>query len=385
MNAFVRVPLEEICTVVGGGTPRRSKAAYFGGTIPWATPTDVTRLDSLFIEKTNETITKSGLKESSARLVPAGTVLMTSRATIGYTAVATRPMATNQGFANLICGERIVPEFLAYWLRDQRDMLMQLAGGTTFREIPKSTLKKVRIPLPLLDEQRRIVGILNRAAKIEWLRKQAQERFREFMPALFIKMFGDPVENPMGWEKRKIEEVCDKADHKDPKKNPKEVFRYVDISSIDYLDKKINAAHLLSGSDAPSRARKQIQKDDVLVSCVRPNLNAVAIVPDELDGEISSTGFCVLRPNLEEIEPYYLFSHTTSSHFVETINQKVRGANYPAVSDNDIRRTWINLPPISEQRKFTEIIERANLISGLSEKGSSSAGDLTMSIMSRLL
>ena len=99
MSAFDQVPLAEVCTIVGGGTPRRSNAAYFDGTVPWATPTDVTALDSLFIERTKEAITEVGLNESSARLVPAGTVLMTSRATIGYTAIATRPMATNQGFA----------------------------------------------------------------------------------------------------------------------------------------------------------------------------------------------------------------------------------------------------------------------------------------------
>ncbi len=197
--SLTQVPLAEVCNIVGGGTPRRSNAAYFNGAIPWATPTDVTALDSLFIERTKEGISEIGLSESSARLLPAGTVLMTSRATIGYTAIATQPMATNQGFANLICSGRILPEYLAYWLRNQRERLIQLAGGTTFRELPKSTLKKVCIPLPPLDEQRRIVGILNRAARIERLRNQAQELMREFIPALFVKMFGDPATNPMEW------------------------------------------------------------------------------------------------------------------------------------------------------------------------------------------
>ncbi|MCY3596980.1 MAG: restriction endonuclease subunit S, partial [Rhodospirillales bacterium] len=208
MSAFPPVPLAEVCTIIGGGTPRRSNAEYFHGTIPWATPTDVTALDSLFIKRTKETITETGLNKSSARLVPVGTVLMTSRATIGYTAIATQPMATNQGFANLICSNRINPEYLAYWLRDQREQLIQLAGGTTFRELPKSTLKKVHIPLPPLDEQQRIVGILNRVAKIERLRAQAQERLREFIPALFIRMFGDPVRNPHGYDQQTLSECA---------------------------------------------------------------------------------------------------------------------------------------------------------------------------------
>ena len=157
-------PLGKVCVVVGGGTPRRSNNAYFSGPIPWATPTDVTALAGLAIEKTRETLTETGLGKSSARLVPAGAVLLTSRATIGFTAIAAVPMATNQGFANLICGERLIPEFLAIWLRLRRDRLIQLAGGSTFKEISKSTLKKIEIPVPPLERQYRFGRVAARAS-----------------------------------------------------------------------------------------------------------------------------------------------------------------------------------------------------------------------------
>ena len=147
-------PIGDACDVIGGGTPRRSEAAYFGGGIPWATPTDVTDLAGLHIGRTKETITETGLRKSSARLVPTGTVLLTSRATIGFAAIAARPMATNQGFANLICGDRLMPEYLAHWLVARRDLLIRLAGGTTFKEISKTTLKKIPIPLPPMTLQR---------------------------------------------------------------------------------------------------------------------------------------------------------------------------------------------------------------------------------------
>jgi len=156
-------PLGDVCAIVGGGTPRRSNHAYFGGPIPWATPTDVTALSSLSIQRTAETITESGLRESSARLVPAGTVLLTSRATIGFTAIARAEMATNQGFANLTCGTRLLPEYLAVWLRLRRDRLIQLAGGTTFKEISKSTLKKIEVPLPEIKRQRRFANLIGTA------------------------------------------------------------------------------------------------------------------------------------------------------------------------------------------------------------------------------
>ena len=150
----------DVCTVIGGGTPRRNNEAYFGGEIPWATPTDVTALTDLFIVRTKESITETGLRESSARLVPTGAVLLTSRATIGYTAIAARPMATNQGFANLICGDRLTPEYLASYLRARRALLERMAGATTFKEISKSTLKGIEIPLPPPTLQRKYARIL---------------------------------------------------------------------------------------------------------------------------------------------------------------------------------------------------------------------------------
>lgn len=152
--------LGEACTIVGGGTPRRSNSDYFGGDIPWVTPTDVTALDGMSIHETAETITERGLIESSARLVPAGTVLLTSRATIGFTAIAAREMATNQGFANLTCGTYLLPEYLAVWLRLQRDRLIHLAGGSTFKEISKSTLKRLEVPLPEWRRQERFVELV---------------------------------------------------------------------------------------------------------------------------------------------------------------------------------------------------------------------------------
>jgi len=106
-------PIGDTCEVVGGGTPCRSNEAYFGGAIQWATPTDVTGLDGLSIRVTAQAITEDGLRESSARLVPAGSVLLASRATVGCTAIAAVAMATNQGFANLICRNGLLPEYLA--------------------------------------------------------------------------------------------------------------------------------------------------------------------------------------------------------------------------------------------------------------------------------
>jgi type I restriction enzyme, S subunit len=201
------VPLGSLCNVLGGGTPPRNMANYFGGPIPWATPTDVTSLKRLEIFKTRDTLTEEGLRRSSARLLPPGTVLLTSRATLGYAAINQVPMCTNQGFANFVCGPQLLPEFLALWLPTQRAQMERMAGHTTFKEVSKANLKRLEIPLPPLDEQRRIVDILNRANGIRRLRREALDKARQLIPALFVDMFGDPATNLKGWPIRTLGEL----------------------------------------------------------------------------------------------------------------------------------------------------------------------------------
>ena len=384
MSAYVQVPLAEVCTIVGGGTPRRSNANYFGGEIPWATPTDVTSLDSLFVEQTKESITDAGLRDSSARLVPAETVLMTSRATIGYTAIATRPMSTNQGFANLICSECLAPEYLAYWLRHQRERLIQLAGGTTFRELPKSTLKKVRIPLPLLDEQRRIVGILNRVAKIERLRARAQERLREFIPALFVRMFGDPVENPMGWEVAALGDVCAIVGGGTPRRNNPAYFggaipwaTPTDVTSLKSLTIEVTKETLTEAGLQESSARLVPAGTVLLTSRATIGFTAIAAVD-----VATNQGFANLTCRTDLV-PEYLACWLRFRR-AELI-RLAGGTTFKEVSKSTIKKMYAPLPPLDRQRRFAEIASKVQTAVARADIGTQTASALSVSLMSRLL
>jgi len=149
---------------------------------------------------------------------------------------------------------------------------------------------------------------------------------------------------------------------RDPRRNPDNPFLYVDISAIDRNLKVITSVPEILGADAPSRARKEIREGDILVSTVRPNLNAVAVVPQHLDGQIASTGFCILRPNKSAIVGKYLFYFTTTPNFVGILSGKVRGAHYPAVSDSDVKEIELPLPTVSEQRRIVEILDQADAL-----------------------
>ena len=384
MSGYAQVPLAEVCTIVGGGTPRRSNPAYFGGTIPWATPTDVTALDSLSIERTKETITEVALRASSARLVPAGTVLMTSRATIGYTAIATVPMATNQGFANLTCTKRIMPEYLAFWLRDQRERLIQLAGGTTFRELPKSTLKKILIPLPSLDEQGRIVGILNRAAKIERLRARAAERLREFIPALFVRMFGDPVENPMGWEIRALGNVCTIVGGGTPRRNNSAYFggpipwaTPTDVTALSGFTIENTRETLTETGLRESSARLVPAGAVLLTSRATIGFTAIAAAP-----MTTNQGFANLTCG-ERLRPEYLAFWLRLRR--EDLIRLAGGTTFKEVSKSTIKKMHAPLPPLDRQRRFAEIVSKVQAAVARVDIGTQTVSALGASLMSRLL
>jgi type I restriction enzyme S subunit len=157
-----------------------------------------------------------------------------------------------------------------------------------------------------------------------------------------------------------IQELVQETKQLNPQKLGRDTFTYIDIASIDREIKQITAAQLLSIETAPSRARKLLQVDDILVSTVRPNLNAVTIVPSIYDGEIGSTGFCVLRARKDILDTRYLYYFTRSDEFISRLMRIATGASYPAVTDDDILETEIPLPPLPEQRRIAAILARAD-------------------------
>lgn len=142
----------------------------------------------------------------------------------------------------------------------------------------------------------------------------------------------------------------------------KELFLYIDLSSVD-KDKKIidlNEVQAILPTSAPSRARQVVEKNDILVSTVRPNLNGIAIVPEQLSSATASTGYCVLRANQKTLGSQYLFYWVQTKFFVNDMVSKSTGANYPAVSDKVIKRSYIPLPPPAEQQKIAAILDAAD-------------------------
>jgi type I restriction enzyme S subunit len=158
---WVETTLGEISEVVGGGTPSTSRPEYWDGQIVWLTPTEVTSQDGKEIDNSIRKISELGFKNSGAQILPKGSVILTSRASVGFVAIAGTDLCTNQGFQSLIPKESVVAKFLMFWIQQNRSEFDSRSAGSTFKEISKSNVKSIRILLPPLAEQKRIVEIIS--------------------------------------------------------------------------------------------------------------------------------------------------------------------------------------------------------------------------------
>ncbi|MCU0224969.1 MAG: restriction endonuclease subunit S [Acidobacteria bacterium] len=158
---------------------------------------------------------------------------------------------------------------------------------------------------------------------------------------------------PHGWTTTSLGELCDDRVMQGPPTT--QPVQYIDISAIDRSTKRVGETTLVTGSDAPTRARQWVRTDDVLVSMTRPNLNAVALVGPELDGTVASTGFDVLRPRV--VEPKWIFYRVRTNGFVADVCEGLQGVVYPAIRPHDVRRHELPLPPLPEQHRIVAAIE----------------------------
>lgn len=189
------VALERLARVSGGSTPKRNNGTYWDGDIPWVTPSDLPEPGATIVDvgETADHITQAGLSSCSAPLLPRGTVLFSSRATIGKIGIVVVPLATNQGFANFTPSPCIEPKYLAYALRFFTPQIAALAGSTTFKEVSRGAIRKFQIPLPPISEQRRIIEILDQADALKRKSADAEEKAGHILSAIFKRMFSADV------------------------------------------------------------------------------------------------------------------------------------------------------------------------------------------------
>ncbi|WP_322794107.1 restriction endonuclease subunit S [Bellilinea sp.] len=277
------------------------------------------------------------------------------------------------------CVLRAKSEIDAYYLffAVSQDSFVQRVAehqrGSSYPAVTDQDVLRQFIPLPPLAEQRAIAHVLRTVqrakeaadgviAALKDLKKSLMQHLFTYGPVPVTERERVAMQEselgplPAHWRVVRLGEVAEKTRQLDPCKTPDWSFKYVDVSSIDNESLRITRCQSFIGKEAPSRARKQIKFGDVLFATVRPYLKRIAMVPSELDGQICSTAFCVLRAK-SEIDACYLFFAVSQESFVQRIVEYQRGSSYPAVTDQDLLRELIPLPPLDEQREIARILQ----------------------------
>ena len=163
---FTKYKLNELGTVYSGGTPSTKKDEYWDGNIPWITPKDLSGYKRKYISSGERSITELGLQKSSATLIPKRSVLMSSRAPIGYVVINENEVTTNQGFKSINCNEdKCLNVYMYYWIKNNVDYITSKSNGSTFKEISGTSFKELIIKVPSLVNQTKIVDILGKIDK----------------------------------------------------------------------------------------------------------------------------------------------------------------------------------------------------------------------------
>lgn len=180
----MKARLGDVCTVVSGSTPKSTVPEYWDGDIKWITPAELSN-DTYIINDSARHITALGVAKTGLKSFPAGTVILSSRAPIGKTAIAGCEMFCNQGFKNLICSEKIDSKYLYYFLSGKTDYLNSLGRGATFKEISKAIVENIEIPLPEVEEQKRIAACFERLLRLIQLQKAELEELDKLVKSKY--------------------------------------------------------------------------------------------------------------------------------------------------------------------------------------------------------
>lgn len=390
-KSWRKVSLSDCCKIISGATPRRDIPEYWGGTIPWVTPKDLSKLEGSTIEDAPEYITEKGYRSCSTDLLPKGAVLFSSRAPIGHVAIAGRPMCTNQGFKSLIPGDEVTSLYLYWCLRKLVPEISARGTGTTFKEVSKAVMEEFQIPLPPLPEQKRIAAILDKADAIRRKRQQAVKLTEELLRSVFLDMFGDPVENSKNWplmligKAIKAIETGWSANSEDrPRENDEwAVLKISSVTSGRFLPEEYKVVaedkidrELLTPKRGDLLFSRANTRELVAATCLVEHDEPKLFLPDKLwkiipEEEVTCTEY--LR---------YLLAHPK---FREKLTKQATGTSGSMlnISQSKVRDIEMPVPPIKLQKQFADYVWRNYSIRNKLEASSQESTNLFNTLLRR--
>jgi len=380
--------LNEVVKIVSGGTPKTGEPSYWGGSMPWLTPKDMGKQKTIFAKSTLRSITQHGLDNSSTKLIPENSVIISTRAPIGYLTLNEVAMAFNQGCRGLIPSTKITQKFLYYFLLGNVSLLNELGTGTTFKELSAKSLGSVFVPVPPLPEQIRIVEVLDAAfAKIDRLvaiAKRQIENTNEIYQQQLAHML---TFNSADFKTGSLGEFCivERGSSPRPIKefitDSKDGVNWVKIGDTKGVEKYVHKTKQKITPIGAQKSRLVEPGDFILTNSMsygRPYIMATT-------GYIHD-GWFVLRlgNDLSADFFYYLLS---SKIVQDQFSSLAAGSVVKNISGDLVKQTQLSIPPIRQQLSMVEEIEKlkslTNRVRNLNEKKIEFLSELRRSLLQK--
>ena len=355
------VRLGDVCTVVSGTTPKSTQPEYWDGDLNWVTPAELTD-ESDVIYESQRKITSQAVADSSLKSFPAGTVLLSSRAPIGKVAIAGTEMYCNQGFKNLICSDKIYNRYLYHFLKNNTDYLNSLGRGATFKEISKGIVENIEIPLPSLDDQRKIAAVLDKVSDLIAKRRQQLDKLDEMVKARFVEMFGTFPANGYNWPVGTIRDVIQEARYGSSRPAVEGgQYPYLRMNNITYsgeLDLKDMKQIDVPESELP---KCTVQRGDVLFNRTNSKELVGKTCVYDRDEMMVLAGFVIRVRVNDRVLPEFLSAFLNTDFSKQMLLGMCKTAIGQAnINAQEMQNIGIYIPPIDLQKEFVAFKQQVN-------------------------
>ena len=348
--------LGEVCTIVSGSTPKTSVTSYWDGNIKWITPAELNE-DTFYIMDSVRHITEEGKEKTGLSYLPTGTVILSSRAPIGKTAIAGCEMCCNQGFKNLICSDAIYNEYLYFFLKSKTDYLNSLGRGATFKEISKSIVENIEIPLPEVNQQKEIAEKFKKLEQLISLRKQQLAKLDGLIKAQFANTFENDANFHTDYMENLSEFVtvgiANSATHAYAEhgvvmlRNQNIKENHLDDTELVYIEPKF----------ADKYKSKKLEANDILVT--RTGYPGIAcVVPQKYAGSQTFTTLIIRLKKGTNASSCYICHYINSSHGKKYVSGTKVGVAQQNFGAKVLAKMPVIVPPIELQNQFATFVAR---------------------------
>ena len=347
--------LGDVCDIVGGGTPDTEKSEYWNEDINWFTPSEIGT--TKYAVKSSRQISKLGILKSSAKLLPRGTILLTSRATLGEMAITRQECCTNQGFQSLIIKPGYLNEFIYYCQSVIKKYCKKHASGSTFLEIGKKEISECKLGIPSLPEQRKIAAFLSAIDTHLELSRSELSKWEQFKKGMLQKIFHQEIrfraEDGSVYperEEKKLGEVLKKYKKFSPKNN---LYIHVSLTKEGVVPKtdRYNRDFLVTQDNKKYRVT---HLNDI---CYNPaNLKFGVICRNKYGDGIFSPIYVTFQIT-KEVLAYFIELIVTNESFIKRVLQYQEGTVYErmAVAVEDFIKMSVSIPSLPEQQKIADL------------------------------